>query len=53
MVLTPDRSALIFLDNRQQDLPVDLVEAVAVDFQHFERGLRVGRSMLPAPRTCA
>jgi len=34
----PDRAALIFLDDREQQTTVDFVEAVLIDFQHFERG---------------
>src|SRR5437667_58614 len=32
-------SALVFLDYRQQQLAVDVIETVAVNFQHLERGL--------------
>ena len=34
------RPALVLLDDGQQQLAVDLVEAVAIDFQHLQRRLR-------------
>src|SRR5207248_11254452 len=36
-------SALVFLDDRQQQLAVDVIETVAVNFQHLERGLSGGQ----------
>ena len=35
----PDRPTLIFLDDREQQLAVDFVEAVLVDLEHLKRGL--------------
>src|ERR1700732_4220818 len=36
-------AALVLLDNGEQQFAVDFVEAVAVDFEHAERGLRGGQ----------
>src|ERR1035441_3952280 len=33
------RPALVFLDDGQQQLAVDLVEAVTIDLEHLQRGL--------------
>ena len=50
----PDRATLILLDDGEQQFAIDFVEAMTIDFQHLKRGLSaVGRSILPAPRTCA
>src|SRR5882762_7329336 len=43
-----DRAALILLDDRQKELAVHLIEAVLIDFQHLQRGLRGGLVDLPA-----
>jgi hypothetical protein len=34
------RSALIFLDDREQKLSIHFVEAMTIDLQHLQRGLR-------------
>src|SRR5262249_16602169 len=38
----PARPAVVFLDDRQQQPPVNLVEAVLVHLKHLQRGLRRG-----------
>ena len=38
----PYRTPLILLDNRQQQLPVNFVEAMTIHFQHVQRGLGGG-----------
>ena len=49
----PNRPAIIFLNNCQQQAAIDLVETVRVHFKHGQRALAVGRSITPVPRTCA
>ena len=34
-----DRPTLVFLNDCQQQLPVDLIETMAIDFQHLQRRL--------------
>src|SRR5205809_6246724 len=36
----PYRPALVFLDDRQQQFPIYLVEAVAINFEHLQGSLR-------------
>src|ERR1035438_5969860 len=45
----PHRPALIFLDDGQQQLAVDLIEPVTIDFEHRQRGLRGGLVDLARP----
>src|SRR6185369_11467941 len=39
----PNRPSLVFLNNRQQELAVNFVKSVFVDFEHLQRGLRRGQ----------
>ena len=37
-----DRAAIVFLNDGQQQAPVEFVEAMRIDFEHLESGLRGG-----------
>ena len=51
MVLTPTGPPPYFSSNGEHDLLIDFVEAVAVDFQQVEGGLRDAEVDVPGART--
>ncbi len=51
--LDADRAAVELLDDREQELAIERVEALRIDFEHVERGVGDGSVMRPSAFTCA